>query len=156
MLKNFTPSRIEYETLYYFEFLYDDDSGYSFPTDKYGNLLELTEEAKQSYSYCVQNVDKFKRIGQRKYTRKIRIPAEGDCFCGTYIELYDEYRGTCCCPTCGRWYNLFGQELLPPECWEEDDEYDYIDYDPFEAFIDDEDDYDYYAYDDLEEDDTNE
>jgi hypothetical protein len=24
------------------------------------------------------------------------------------------------CPHCGQWYNVFGQELLPPDQWEED------------------------------------
>ena len=160
MLKNFIPARTEYETIYYFEFLYDDDSGYSFPTDKDGVLLKLTEEQEKSYQYCLQNIDKFQRIGQRKFIRKIKIPAEGDCICGAHIELYDAYHGSCSCPNCDRWYNLFGQELLPPEYWEDDEEYDYIDYDPFVGFSDDEDDFDYYPSDyypcDDMEDDTDE
>ena len=36
------------------------------------------------------------------------------------VELWDQYYGACQCPECGKWYNLFGQSLLPPDCWEED------------------------------------
>lgn len=46
-------------------------------------------------------------------------PAYGTCHCGGTVELTDEYMGACECPNCGQWYNLFGQELLPPDMWEE-------------------------------------
>lgn len=28
------------------------------------------------------------------------------------------------CPECGKFYNAFGQELAPPEEWDDDDRYD--------------------------------
>lgn len=49
------------------------------------------------------------------YTQKVN--AQGICECGQTIELWDQYLGTCECPHCHRWYNLFGQELNPPETW---------------------------------------
>lgn len=47
-------------------------------------------------------------------------PAHAICECGTEIILEDEFLGTCQCPVCGRWYNMFGQEVLDPEEYEED------------------------------------
>ena len=49
-----------------------------------------------------------------------REPAHGICRCGEEVTLIDEYMGSCQCENCGQWYNLFGQELLPPNQWEED------------------------------------
>lgn len=45
-------------------------------------------------------------------------PAKAICYCGNEIYLDDEYMGACECPHCGRWYNMFGQELNRPEMWE--------------------------------------
>ena len=47
-------------------------------------------------------------------------PAHGTCICGEEVSLWDQYYGACECPKCGRWYNLFGQELVAPEHWETD------------------------------------
>lgn len=43
--------------------------------------------------------------------------AIGECKCGAEVPLMDQYMGACECPGCGQWYNLSGQELLPPEEW---------------------------------------
>ena len=53
-------------------------------------------------------------------------PAVGLCSCSKEVILVGEhaegiYGGTVQCE-CGRWYNLFGQELRDPKYWE-DDEY---------------------------------
>lgn len=50
-------------------------------------------------------------------------PAKGICSCGETVYLTNEYYGACECPGCGQWYNMFGQELLPPNKWEEEDDY---------------------------------
>ena len=49
--------------------------------------------------------------------RKIKDPAHGTCVCGSEVYLYNQYMGACECENCGRWYNLFGQEIMPPEMW---------------------------------------
>ena len=59
--------------------------------------------------------------------KTVTSPAAGHMYVASWedgssetVYLYDRYRAACQCPKCGRWYNLFGQELLPPEMWEED------------------------------------
>lgn len=47
-------------------------------------------------------------------------PAHAICECGTEILLEDDFLGTCQCPVCGQWYNMFGQEVLDPEEYKED------------------------------------
>ena len=42
------------------------------------------------------------------------------CDCGSTVYLG---RFTCECENCGRLYNSFGQELAPPDEWDEDDRY---------------------------------
>lgn len=37
-----------------------------------------------------------------------------------YRYCMARHLGACEWPTCGQWYNLFGQKLLPPDRWEED------------------------------------
>ena len=49
--------------------------------------------------------------------------AKALCSCGEIIELYDGYMGSCECPNCGQWYNMFGQTLIKPQYWEEDEDY---------------------------------
>lgn len=51
------------------------------------------------------------------------IPATGVCKCGNRITLQNEYMGACECPYCGRWYNLFGQELNHPDTWRYGDDW---------------------------------
>ena len=46
-----------------------------------------------------------------------RTPAEGICECGKTNRLEEDHLGACQCPYCGRWHNLFGEELEPPEKW---------------------------------------
>lgn len=46
-------------------------------------------------------------------------PAVGKCSCGREVILDADYSGAVQCG-CGRWYNLFGQELRDPRYWEED------------------------------------
>lgn len=43
------------------------------------------------------------------------IPAKALCDCGKEIFLENVFYGTCECPYCNRWYNMFGQRCLPPE-----------------------------------------
>jgi hypothetical protein len=41
----------------------------------------------------------------------------GRCPCGARVDLSDPMDNEC--PRCRRWFNGSGQELVPPELWEE-------------------------------------
>lgn len=47
----------------------------------------------------------------------------GECECGETVTLYNQYLGACECPKCGRWYNIWGQELNPPHTWSSGDDW---------------------------------
>lgn len=127
MITNYIPSQSVTETKY--EIVFDDGAhnGYGFPCDKDGNLSDdLSPEAKKNYEYCMEHPEIFGRYNKMiSYTRSYRDPAQGTCHCGEQIWLTNDYMGACECPNCGQWYNLFGQELLPPRQWEENNEEDY-------------------------------
>ena len=124
MLKNITPA--EWKTSVAFELVFDDGkgNGYAFPCDSKGNLLEGKEKnpiAHANYISCLGKGDKFIRFGEiveRK--QRYRENGHGTCLCGAEVELQDAYYGACQCHRCGRWYNLFGQEVLSPDQWEQD------------------------------------
>lgn len=124
MLKNYTPP--EYKTQVEYELVFDDghNNGYGFPCDKEGQLLETEEQnpvAHENYRYCLAHPEEFERFNKviaRRY--RVRENANGTCICGAEAELYNQYLGACECPKCGQWYNMFGQELLKPEFWEEE------------------------------------
>lgn len=122
MLKNYV--RAEYRTVFERElvFLHEGgQSGSAFPCDEKGNVLPLKyEEAKQNLAWCMAHPEKFETYAKVVTNRRsVREPAHGTCSCGREVELYDQYYGACSCE-CGRWYNLFGQELVAPQYWETD------------------------------------
>ena len=138
MLKNLV--RAERKCDVWHELAYDDgaNNGFGFPCDAEGNPdPDMPQAAKENLAWCKAHPEKFVRAGKvitlkSWYTE----PAHGTCVCGREVELYDEYYGSCRCE-CGRWYNLFGQELRPPEDWEDDpnesdawDGYEPVDYGP--------------------------
>ena len=124
MLRNFTPRK--YYTIKEYELVFDDgyNNGYGFPCDVNGKLLQSEEEnpcAHVNMRRCLEHPEKFVRFNKIIATeRRAYDNAHGTCICGNEVELWDSYLGACQCETCGRWYNLFGQELLPPENWEEE------------------------------------
>ena len=121
MIKDYTPAR--YVTITDHELVFDDGhgNGYGFPCDESGHLLAgLVDAAAENYNWCMEHPEKFVRWNriisrQRRYHEN----ATGRCSCGEKIELWGAFNGACDCPKCGQWYNLFGQELLPPEQWED-------------------------------------
>lgn len=120
MLKNIIPS--EWKTDVYYELVFDDghNNGYGFPCDKSGNLFDMQDCARENLEWAKAHPEKFKRFGVVvTYKNRYREPAHGTCSCGREVVLEDIYCGACECE-CGRWYNLYGQELLAPEFWEED------------------------------------
>ena len=129
MLKNLVRPEREKIVEHEIEFLYteDDGSGFGFPCDERGNVLdaEMTKEAWENYRWCLEHPEKFAVYNEMKTRVRYYTPdAHGTCSCGEEVELHNQYMGACQCPKCGRWYNLFGQSLLPPEAWE-DEEYAY-------------------------------
>lgn len=122
MLKNYMPKK--YYTVTTYEIVFDDgaNNGFGFPCNESGKILDdITDAAKENYIWCLEHPEKFVRFNKViKLERRTYDNAHGTCGCGNEVELYNEYLGACQCEQCGRWYNLFGQELLPPERWEDD------------------------------------
>ena len=109
-------------TDYYIDFTYKDDpnAGFSFPATKTGtpDFARMTTEAKVNYDRCLTDE---RLLGPEFQTEEHTYtePAIGRCICGREVELVSEYMGACQCE-CGKWYNVFGQELVDPKYWEED------------------------------------
>lgn len=96
-------------------------NGFSFPCDENGNLCEdLTDAAKNNYEWALSHPEKFTDDGIVKTVRRYTVPAINKCKCGYEFDLYSQYMGACECPACGQWYNLSGQELLPPDQWDKE------------------------------------
>lgn len=130
MMKDFRNGEWVEEPYYELLFYTDRSGGYGFPCDADGNPLfdKMTDCAKKNYERCMELGLKhfpyaFNQI--ERYVNRWREPNSGICKCGKRIDLYDEYLGACECPHCGRWWNLFGQELKKPEHWDDDGELDY-------------------------------
>ena len=121
MMRNIIRGEYIEET--YYTITFDDGcyNGFSFPCDKDGNpdTNDMNYDSwKKNYEYCMSNPDKFVRYNKiLKRTFGWREPSHGECSCGETVYLVDEYMGACECPNCGQWYNLAGQELLPPDKW---------------------------------------
>lgn len=126
MLKNYTARRYYDHVEYSLEYTDETGNGFGFPCDSCGNvkLTEMAPEALKNLEYCMAHADEFDIAGEvvrRKW--RCHDAAHGTCSCGREVYLWDQYQGACECE-CGKWYNLFGQELNPPEYWEDDDDYE--------------------------------
>ncbi|MGE4353520.1 MAG: hypothetical protein AB7D36_05500 [Oscillospiraceae bacterium] len=110
------------------EFTDKPHCGMGFPCDENGNVdvTSLNDAAAANYQDCINGkYPHFIDRGAVKITQHYTAPAVGKCsHCGREVELVDEYCGACQCE-CGQWYNMMGQELRPPEQWEEPIDYDY-------------------------------
>ena len=121
IIKERTPEVIKE---YYIEFKYKDDpeAGFCFPATVHGDpdFSHMTPEALTNYEACLTD----KRLTEGEFTKHewtYMNPAIGICSCGKDVVLECDHMGAVRCE-CGRWYNLFGQELRDPKYWE-DDEY---------------------------------
>ena len=124
MISNYTPAEWKEDISYELVFLDIDNNGFVFPCSSDGEPI-LNPAAKKNYDFCMAHPEKFVMYNEVVgYKWRYRANASGTCHCGEQIELHDEYLGACSCPRCGRWYNLFGQELEPPSRWGDVD-YDY-------------------------------
>lgn len=111
------------ETIYYtLDYIRKDEpgAGFSFPCDEEGNPKKLNDAAQENLEYCIKNSGIFHPRKVVKHIDRYRHRETGRCSCGEAFELENQYLGACQCPKCGKWYNLFGQELLPPDQWGED------------------------------------
>jgi hypothetical protein len=126
MIDIIKPRQPETYTEYAIIFTDDELSGYSFPCDKDGNIKFASECAIKNYELALTQKERFTKAYNELETRvhNYTAPAIARCHCGAKIALENEYQGACECEKCGRWYNLFGQELIHPDGWEDDD-YDY-------------------------------
>ena len=106
-----------------FDYKEDSNSGFSFPCDKNGYILrsEMTQTAIDNYHKCLKNINLTLPYVTSRKIRWVE-PAVGKCYCGHEVILENQYMGACQCSRCGQWYNVFGQTLLSPELWE-DEEY---------------------------------
>lgn len=125
MLKIINPRHTEEIVDYRIEFTDADGNGCSFPCDENGTLLPFaTDAAEKNYNNSLAHPELFAIYNKFKtYRRTFTVPAVARCHCGSKVTLENQYQGACECPECGRWYNLFGQELINPEGWESDYEY---------------------------------
>lgn len=129
MLQNIVDSCYETSVWYEVEFLVDRNGGLGFPCDADGNvnLKNMTDAAKENYKWAMEHPEKFPYSFNevRRHESKWRNPAHGKCECGNEVYLVNQYMGACQCDECGRWYNMSGQPLNPPEYWyENDDDFD--------------------------------
>ena len=92
-------------------------SGYD--CDKDGNILKdkINPCAYNNYLKDIANPNLKHCIN--KYSQSYTENPLFRCDCGEEFELYNEYMGSCQCSKCGKYFNLFGQELNPPETWKE-------------------------------------
>ena len=124
MLEIIKERQVRYEKEYYINFDCKDDHscGFIFPanSDETPALDKMTEEAKMNYYACEASTNKFDRWFEEREIRVVDY-AVGKCKCGHEVELVDEaWMGAVQCEKCGKWYNIYGQELVDPKYWEED------------------------------------
>ena len=123
MLKNLVNRESKKVVKYSLEFTDGHGSGFSFPCNRNGDVFtaEMSECARENLQFCLEHPEKFEVWNEvERWEHTYTEPAHGICTCGAEVYLYDEYYGACECENCGRWYNMFGQELLPPDQWEKD------------------------------------
>lgn len=127
MINNYTPA--QHRIVKEYNLVFDDgyNNGFAFSCDAAGIISKsLAPEARENCIWCLKHPEMFERFDEViEYRYKIKDPAHGTCHCGNEVYLRDEYYGACMCDKCGQWYNLSGQELLPPEEWQEDLDEDY-------------------------------
>lgn len=119
MLKKYKPAVKKESIEYSMEYLRDKTSGYSFPCDETGKVLNLTEEAEKNYRQCLTGKD----YNGGALTASLRThlsnwveEAHGVCDCGRDVLLIG-FTNTC---ECGKDYNRDGQLLADRSQWGEE------------------------------------
>lgn len=121
MLKNYTPRQRCEMVGRSLDFTDQYGNGFSFDCDENGNPEFETAAARRSYEYAMDHPEMFPAKFNEVVTRRWSYmqPAHGTCRCGENVQLTDDYMGACKCEKCGQWYNMYGDELIDPEYWEE-------------------------------------
>ena len=117
-----TENRIE------FDLISSEGAGFSFPADSNWNPVwdpEYESIQKENYEYCTSHPELFNGPFEKVIRHTWTEPAKAVCECGSTISLTDEYRGASQCPECGIWHNMFGQTLLDPDYWADENNDDY-------------------------------
>lgn len=103
-------------------------SGYAFPCDKDGHILWddcLSPEATQkSFEFCKAHPEKWTPESQHGQVVEFFTPVRyGICpYCGGKVYFCGAgYMGAYECE-CGKWYTAWGQNVRPPEEWDDLDE----------------------------------
>jgi hypothetical protein len=87
----------------------------------------MCEEAQTNYFACLADKATYDRWFEEREVRVVDY-AVGRCRCGAEVELVDgAWMGAVQCEKCGKWYNIYGQELVDPKYWEDDDDNYYDD-----------------------------
>ena len=118
---------IEEETRSY-TLVYEDDQGegYAFPCDEDGHILwgecYDPDVTKKSIAKCKASPDRWTGKAGEVVTLAYR-EIYGICpCCGRRVYFggsgWAASAGVAECD-CGKWYNIFGEEILPPKPWEE-------------------------------------
>lgn len=107
---------------YKIEYRYKEDpeAGFSFPATSHGDpdFSAMGPSMILNYERCTTNKD-LTEAEFVKHEWTYMEPALGICSCGKEVVLECDHAGAVRCE-CGKWYNLFGQELRDPKYWEED------------------------------------
>lgn len=98
----------------------DSSSGFSFPVDKDEKVILDNPDAEASYRMCLTHPKQYADDEIVEVDRYYFIKPTMHCRCGHKIFIGNRLDGADSCPYCGQWHNQFGEELLPPEQWEED------------------------------------
>lgn len=96
----------------------DPDSGFAFPWRN--GAVQLNPQSEENYKWCQEHPDEIECLGVVKITTSHWVPSLAKCECGEKFYLDGSYYGSNQCPQCGRWYNIWGQEIRSPDQWEED------------------------------------
>lgn len=100
-----------------FELRRDRDCGFQFDVVE-GKTVFQCKAAQKNFQYCLEHPWEYEDKGIVTQRESGWQEARAICECGKEIFLQGTYMGASQCGYCGRWHNLFGQELLPPESWD--------------------------------------
>ena len=112
-------TRTDYSLTY--EWLDSPGSGFGFPCDVNGNLIDqddMPPEAAENYRKCTDGTFAVSGPKIQKFTSAYIDPAIGECDeCGTVVSL-ESFTNTC--QNCGADYNMSGQRLSSRRLWGEE------------------------------------
>lgn len=100
-----------------FQFKNDPHGSRWFDCDKEGNpLLEkISATGRKELEKCLSGEYEVYHQGVIDCSHNYLEPAVGQCYCGKSVTLHTD-TNEC---SCGLLYNMFGQDLVPRDQWEE-------------------------------------